>query len=95
MRSGEEMAPTETGYKDGEENSPHSSAVKNLSLRGGGECRPLSPVSSSAPDWDSVVCTLSLDDPTWVEFPASHPQAISPCLVAVYTKRERGESSSP
>ena len=34
--SSEEMAPTKTGAKAGEENSPRRGAVKNLSLRGGG-----------------------------------------------------------
>ena len=43
------MAPTKTGAKDGEENSPHSGVLKNLSLRGEGH--PLSPAASSAPKY--------------------------------------------
>ena len=35
MRSGEETAPTKTGAKDGEENSPRSSVVKNPLPEGG------------------------------------------------------------
>ena len=41
------MTPTNTGAKDGDENSLRSSVVYNLSLRGGG--RPLRPAASSAP----------------------------------------------
>ena len=36
MRSNEESAPTKTGAKAGEMNSPRSSTVTNLSLRGVG-----------------------------------------------------------
>ena len=36
MRSDKAMVPTKKGAKDGEDNSPRNSAVKNLSLREGG-----------------------------------------------------------
>ena len=36
MRSSEEMAPTKKCVKDGEENAPRNSVVKNLPLREGG-----------------------------------------------------------
>ena len=51
VSSGEETAPTNTGAKDRENNSPRSGAVANLSLRGEG--RPLSTAASSAPNYGS------------------------------------------
>ena len=48
VRSCEDKAPTNTGAKDGEDNSQRSGAEKNFSLRGEG--RPLSPAASSAPN---------------------------------------------
>ena len=43
------MVPTKTGARAGEENSPRSTAVKKLSLRGEG--RPLSPAASLTPNY--------------------------------------------
>ena len=54
-----EMAPTKTGAKDGEENSPRSRVVKNLSLRGGGP--PAEAAASSAPNYGSRDRSYSAD----------------------------------
>ena len=48
-RSAEDMVPTTTSTNDRDENSPRSSAIKKLSLRGEG--RPLSLAAASAPNW--------------------------------------------
>ena len=49
LRSGEEVAPTQTGANDKEENSSRSDKVNDLSLRGEG--RLLSPAASSAQNY--------------------------------------------
>ena len=60
------MVTTETGANDRGKNSPRSSAVKNLSLRGDGH--PRSPAATSAPNYGggngdgSVDSTLSGED---------------------------------
>ena len=59
--SGEDMAPTKRGAKDGEENSLRSRYATNLSLLGEGRPLPLSPAASSAPNYSGDDCGRSVD----------------------------------